>query len=113
MVAGYRWYSVNLLCGHLAFWNSQSHPTACRMKILARCEVVVAILLTVALVVLHVVFWFHAGPLWRDEISSLALATKPTFSGFWQSLKFDPFPAIYFLVLRIWNAAGFGHNDLG
>ena len=82
------------------------------MKILVRCEIVVAILLTAALVGLHVVFWFHAGPLWRDEISSLALATKPTFSDFWQSLKFDPFPAFYFLVLRIWNAAGFGHSDL-
>ena len=82
------------------------------MKILARCEVVIGILLTVTLVVLHVVFWFHAGPLWRDEISSLALATKPTFSDFWQSLKFDPFPALYFLLLRVWSAAGFGHSDL-
>ena len=79
---------------------------------LKRCEVVVAILLTLVLIVFHVVFLFHAGSLWRDEISSLALATKPTFSEFWQSLKFDPFPAIYFLVLRIWDAAGFGHSNL-
>ena len=78
---------------------------------LARCEFVGAILLTLVLVAFHFVFWIHAGPLWRDEISSLALATKPTISELWQSLKFDPFPASYFIVLRFWQVV-FGENDL-
>jgi hypothetical protein len=78
---------------------------------LTRCEFATAILLTIVLVAAHLLFFFHAGPLWRDEISSLALATKPTFSEFWTSLKFDPFPASYFLVLRLWHAL-FGESDL-
>src|SRR5262249_48896424 len=53
-----------------------------------------------------------AGPLWRDEISSLALSTKPTLTEFWKSLPLDPFPASYFLLLRGWNAVGLGSGDL-
>ena len=78
---------------------------------LARSEFVVAILLTFILVALHLVFWFHAGPLWRDEISSLALATKPTLSELRQSLRLDPFPASYFVVLRLWHIVA-GETDL-
>jgi hypothetical protein len=83
-----------------------------RSTTVTRFEFVVAILLTLILIAVHFVFWFHAGSLWRDEISSLALATKPTFSEFWRSLKFDPFPAGYFLLLRVWDFAGLDHSDL-
>ena len=79
--------------------------------ILTRCEMGAAIFLTVILVALHAVFLFHAGPLWRDEISSLGLATKPTFPEFWRSLVFDPFPAGYFFVVRFWNLIGLGQSD--
>jgi hypothetical protein len=41
-------------------------------------------------VALHFNVMRHAGPLWRDEISSLNLATKPTLTEFWSSLTFDP-----------------------
>ena len=74
-------------------------------------EFTVAILLTLVLIAVHVVFLFHAGPLWRDEISSLNLATKPTLAEFWRSLTFDPFPAGYFVFLRFWSAIGFGDSD--
>ncbi|HYR23382.1 MAG TPA: hypothetical protein VEP30_10740 [Chthoniobacterales bacterium] len=80
--------------------------------ILERCEFAAAILLTLLLVILHAIFFLHAGPLWRDEISSLALATKPTLSELWRSLPFDPFPASYFLLLRAWHAIGLGGSDL-
>src|SRR5437763_12354197 len=86
------------------FWSSE--------RIVKRCEFGAAILLTLALVTLHFVFFVHAGPLWRDEISSLALATKPTLTEFWRCLAFDPFPASYFLLLRSWHAIGFGESDL-
>jgi len=79
---------------------------------LTRFEFGAAILLTAVLVSVHIVFFFHAGPLWRDEISSLNLATKPTLAEFWRSLTFDPFPAGYFVFLRLWNAIGFGDSDL-
>lgn len=77
-----------------------------------RFEFAVAVLLTIGLIAAHLVFFVHAGPLWRDEISSLALATKPTLSEFWQSLRFDPFPVGYFFLLRIWNAIGLSQGDL-
>ena len=81
-------------------------------KILQRWEFGAAILLTLFLAVFHLVFFVHAGPLWRDEISSLALATRPTLSDFWNSLPLDPSPASYFLLLRFWHAIGFGQSDL-
>jgi len=59
-------------------------------KVLTRCELAAASLLTVFLVAFHAIFFLRAGPLWRDEISSLALATKPTVAEFWRSLPFDP-----------------------
>ena len=76
-----------------------------------RLEFAIAILLTAVSIAAHLVFFFHAGPLWRDEISSLALATKPALSEFWAALKFDPFPAGYFLLLRAWHAL-FGDGDV-
>jgi len=81
-------------------------------KVLTRCELAAASLLTVFLVAFHAIFFLRAGPLWRDEISSLALATKPTVAEFWRSLPFDPFPACYFLLLRLWHGVGLGENDL-
>ena len=87
------------------FWSSE--------RILKRCEFGAAILLTLALVTLHIVFFVHAGALWRDEISSLTLATEPTLSEFWKSLPLDPSPASYFLFLRLWHAIGLGESDLG
>ena len=79
---------------------------------LERCEFAIAILLTIVLVTCHVIFFMQAGPLWRDEISSLALATKPTLSEFWKSLPLDPFPASYFLLLRLWHAVGLGGSEI-
>jgi hypothetical protein len=68
-----------------------------------RVEIALGVLLTGLLVFLHIFRCFHAGPLWRDEISSLTLATRPTWSGFWDTLVFDPFPALFFVLLRAWH----------
>ena len=68
-------------------------------------------LLTSVLVWLHFQVLTHAGALWRDEISSLRLATMPTLSDFWSSLVYDPFPAFYFVVLRSWSALGLAGTD--
>lgn len=77
-----------------------------------RAEFAVAVLLTLVLLAFHLGFFLNAGALWRDEISSLSLATKPTCTEFWTSLTFDPFPAAYFLLLRFWTALGLGQSDL-
>jgi hypothetical protein len=55
-----------------------------------KIEFAVAGVLTLEIVALHFNVMRHAGPLWRDEISSLSLATKPTLTEFWSSLTFDP-----------------------
>ena len=70
---------------------------------LRRVEFVVAILLSAGLVALHLVVLTHAGPLWRDEISSLTLATKPSWRELWATLLYDPFPALFFILLRGWH----------
>ena len=80
--------------------------------IFERGELALAIFMTLILIGVHVIFFLHAGPLWRDEISSLTLATKPSFAEFWRFLPFDPFPASYFLLLRSWHAIGLGESDL-
>ena len=77
MVARCRRHFVDLLRGDLAFRNSESHARTRYMKRFSplrvttdQWEFTVAILLTLVLMAVHVVFLFHAGPLWRDEISS-------------------------------------------
>ena len=70
-------------------------------------------ILTVFIIYAHVRVWQHAGPLWRDEISSLRVATMPTLAGFWSSLVYDPFPAIFFGLLRVWHWLGWGSSDQG
>ena len=84
-----------------------------KKNFLDRCEFAAAAVLSLLLLVLHLVFSFRAGPLWRDEISSLRLATMPTLSEVWKFLPFDPFPISYFLLLRSWQALGFAATDFG
>lgn len=74
-------------------------------------ELAVGAWLTLVLVAIHFTVATHAGPLWRDEISSLRLATMPTLRSFWSSLVFDPCPAFYFLLLRTWSALGLAVTD--
>ena len=74
-------------------------------------EVAIAAIITTILVQLHFAVLTHAGALWRDEISSLHLATLPSLASFWSSLVYDPFPAFYFFLLRIWSALGLAGTD--
>jgi hypothetical protein len=83
-------------------------PSAARLQ---RIELLLAIVLTLVLIGLHCMALFSAGPLWRDEISSLTLATKPTWREVWSTLVYDPFPALFFTTLRAWHAL-FGGSDI-
>jgi hypothetical protein len=78
---------------------------------LARCEFAAATLLTLFLIFLHLRLLMHAGPLWRDEINSLYVANTQTVHDFETALVFNPFPALFAAVLRIWIALGFGNSD--
>jgi hypothetical protein len=73
------------------------------VRIVHTVEFIAAGLITAVIVALHGNVLQHAGPLWRDEISTLRLATMPTFAGFSSSLIYDPMPALFFVVLRAWN----------
>jgi uncharacterized protein YjeT (DUF2065 family) len=80
-------------------------------RTLVRCEFAAAILVTLFLIFLHLRLLMHAGPLWRDEINSLYVANTQTFHEFTTALVFNPFPALFAAVLRIWIALGFGNSD--
>jgi hypothetical protein len=80
---------------------------------LARCEFAIAIVMSLLLIVLHVRVLVHAGPLWRDEVSSFYVATAPNLQAFRDSLVLDPFPILFVTVLRVWIALGFGGSDFG
>lgn len=75
-----------------------------------RLELVTAIVLSVCAAALHFVFVRSAGPLWRDEIVSVHVATSPP-ALLWQRLQFDSFPLLWPVVLRGWIAL-FGEESL-
>lgn len=83
-----------------------------RTRIISRADWIVAALITLAAVILHGVFWTHAGGLWRDEAAGVQLATLPSLSEVWRMLTHDSFPALLPLVLRLWAAIGLGGTDL-
>jgi len=57
---------------------------------------------------LHLYRLMHAGSLWRDEISSLYVATSPTLRDLYFNQAYDSFPLLNVLLLRGWLAfAGF------
>src|SRR5690242_1819840 len=89
---------------HLSFQRSRQGHRTCspglamtpsleRMRLARMVEWTLAGILTVVIIFAHVRVFQYAGPLWRDEISSLRLATMPTLSAFWSALIYDPFPA--------------------
>ncbi len=80
-------------------------------RIAQTVEFTVAGLITAGILALHLNVMQHAGPLWRDEISSLRVATMPTMGGLWSALVYDPVPALFFSVLRVWNWVCSGASD--
>jgi len=76
------------------FRNLSNRMTAPR---LAR---ILAIIGTVVAIYLHILFGMNAGALWRDEVSTLEVATMRTFAEMWANLSFESFPALFFVILR-------------
>ncbi len=74
-------------------------------------EFSVAALLTLEIIALRFSVVQHLGPLWRDEISSLGVATMPTLTGLWSALVYDPVPALFFVILRVWTWLFSGAGD--
>ena len=62
---------------------------------------------------LQVVYFTHAGALWRDETGGVQLATLPAFSETWRMLTHDGFPVFFLALVRAWSALGLGASDAG
>ena len=75
-------------------------------------EWAVAVALTALAAGLHAVFLTHAGALWRDEASTVWLATRPTLGEVWRSLPYDHCPPMIHLAIRAWTRLGFADSDL-
>jgi hypothetical protein len=65
-------------------------------------ETSVAMMLVAMAVVLHVVLFLNAGPLWRDEINSAYLQSLQ-WRELWGLLQFDSFPMGWFVTLKCWT----------
>ena len=71
-----------------------------------RVEVLAGIGLSLWVLLLHALFLFHAGPLWRDEAGTIDFAAMPTLSELWHNLQYDNFPPLFVGVARVWTLAG-------
>ncbi|MGP8201069.1 MAG: glycosyltransferase family 39 protein [Limisphaerales bacterium] len=71
-----------------------------------RIELVTALLITLWIVFLHVLYLFRAGPLWRDEAGTVDFAAMPTLGDIWRNLRYDNFPPLFVAVARVWTLAG-------
>ncbi len=74
----------------------------CSYPLIQRTELIVGIILTLIAVFLHWTFMRHAGAFWRDEVNSVSLAAMPSIADIWQFLKYDSFPLLMSLMLRLW-----------
>lgn len=86
---------------------------AARGWTLARIELGLGLVIAFLIAFLHVVWARHASALWRDEVVSFYVSTKPSLSDLWRSLKFDSFPGLLHLIVRAWVGLGFGATDTG
>ncbi|HWP66111.1 MAG TPA: hypothetical protein VNO26_09385, partial [Candidatus Limnocylindria bacterium] len=77
----------------------------------ARVALLAGLLLTLALIGLEARYQRHAGPLWRDEVTSVNVAAQPTLAGVLTAVPYDSFPLGWPLVLHGWIAAGQGDSD--
>lgn len=71
-----------------------------------RAGYLTAALLTLWIIVLHGLYLFRAGPLWRDEAGTVDFAAMPTLGDIWHNLRYDNFPPLFVAVARVWTLAG-------
>ena len=63
-------------------------------------------------VALHLRLFLSAGPLWRDEINTVVVATQPTLARVWDRLEGESFPLLPYALLHVWPSLGLG-TDAG
>jgi hypothetical protein len=90
-----------------------SEPSDRRAPATGRVGLGICLAATLAGAALQIVYFTHAGALWRDEASSVQLATLPAFSETWRMLAHDGFPVFIPALVRIWSELGLGASDTG
>ena len=78
-----------------------------------RVEVFVAVAVTALVVAMHLRFVADAGPLWRDEVSTVEVSNTPTLGGWYRALRYDSLPLGSDAAVRAWTALGPGRSDQG
>ena len=86
----------------------QSHWTALRRH----TPLAVAVLLAGIVLALHLEFYRHAGPLWRDEVGTVNYAHWPASKIVDMRLG-HTHPVLWPLLLHAWVGAGLGDTDAG
>ena len=84
-----------------------------RLEQVRQAEWAVCLGATLAAIGLHVIYLTHAGGLWRDEVTSIRVATSATVGEMWRMLVCESFPVLFHTLLRCWWAIGLGDSDLG
>src|SRR5277367_2384098 len=67
-----------------------------------------AILITAAIIGLHIFFLFHAGGFWRDEVNLINLSASHSLA----DMKKDSFPLLMPMLVRGWSDIVPGKSDL-
>ncbi len=88
-------------------------PNSRNEKIITAAELTTGVLLTLALVTLHLAVLRHAGALWRDEVHTVNLASMPLAEMWTATLTNESFPVLWPLTLRTWMGMGWGETDWG
>jgi hypothetical protein len=74
------------------------------VKVLKKPETWMAVLITLAVISLHIVRAQHAGALWRDEAGALQLARQPTVGEVFRQFPHEAFPPLFPLTVRGYTA---------
>ncbi len=70
-----------------------------------------AVLGTLGAVALQIFFGLHAGALWRDEVTSVEIASMSSWGETWDNLAFESFPALFVALLRFVAGVPHGASD--
>ncbi len=65
--------------------------------------VLAGLLLTASLAYLHLVFYHHAGALWRDEVNLVNVATLPSLGSVFAHFHLDSFPFAWLTLFHTWT----------
>jgi hypothetical protein len=88
--------------------DERDTPAWCRRLALA-----VGLAFSLVLVALHLRYIAHAGPLWRDEVNSVNVASLPTLRDVYAHVHLESFPVAWCIVEHLWIRAGLGATDEG